>query len=443
MISVLMMPSSCQWNRKTDLYNNCKDSFFYLDPAGGKLLQKREYLPRSIMTANHNVDINRLNAFAGKMVQEKKTAVGFPCNQNIKLTDFYHWYAVSGLADVAMNNVGDPRKPSLFSLNTHEFENEVIDFFSPLYGFLPEEAWGIVTNGGTDGNNHGIYFGVHVLGSRSTIKPILYVSQEAHYSIMRLCDLQGLEMRQIPTNITGEMDVQAFEQALDPGRPALIVIAVGTTFKGGIDNQDAIAEVLTRKKPVALYRHVDAALFGGFLPFTEYADLVSHSRQKYDSIAVSGHKFFGFDEPLGLFFTTNEVLATQNPFRVSYLNAAVPTITCSRSALAPLKFWWQIHKTGVEGYRRQAELILKNALYLKERLDEIHYPAWKNDLSNTVYFQRPGEWVMKKWSLAPDEDERLGGKLAHDIVMRHEGMHTIDHFVDDLVRDRRGESDAE
>ncbi len=389
-----------------------------------------------------NFDINSLNAFAQKMVMQKKTAVGFPCNQNVKLADFYHWYAVSGLADVAMNNVGDPRKPSLYALNTHEFENEVIDFFSPLYGFSPNEAWGFVTSSGTDGNNHGIYFGVNVLSSQSEVRPILYVSEEAHYSIHRLGDLQGLEMRQIPTNVRGEIEIQAFEQALDTTRPALIVIAVGTTFKGGIDNQDAIAEVLAKKPPVAVYRHVDAALFGGYLPFTEYADLVDHRARNFDSIAVSGHKFFGFDEPLGLFITTNEVLSRQNPFRVSYLNDSVPTISCSRSALAPLKFWWQIHNTGIEGYRRQAELILKNAVYLKQRLDEINYSAWKNDISNTVYFQRPGDWVMKKWSLAPYEDERLGGKLAHDIVMRHEGMHTIDHFVDDLILDQKGETDG-
>jgi histidine decarboxylase len=387
--------------------------------------------------SNQNFDINRLNAFAEKMVKDKKTAVGFPCNQNVKLAEFYHWYAVSGLADIAMNNLGDPQKPSLYALNTHEFENEVIDFFSPLYGFSPGDAWGIVTNGGTDGNNHGIYFGVNVLKSKSEIKPILYVSEEAHYSVKRLGELQCLEMRQIATNIRGEIEIQAFEQALDPSRPALVVIAVGTTFKGGIDNQDAIDEVLGRIRPVAVYRHVDAALFGGYLPFTEHANLVSQRERRFDSIAVSGHKFFGFDEPSGLFITTKEVLARQNPFKVAYLNDSVPTISCSRSALAPLKFWWQIHKTGVEGYRRQAELILKNAVYLKQRLDEINYPAWKNDISNTVYFKRPGDRVMKKWNLAPYEDERLGGKLAHDIVMRHEGMYMIDHFIDDLLLDRQ------
>lgn len=380
-------------------------------------------------------DIDRLNAFAQQMVEGKKTAVGFPCNQNVKLADFYHWYAVSGLADVAMNNVGNPRKPSLYSLNTHEFENEVIDFFTPLYGFQEGETWGIVTNGGTDGNNHGIYFGVNVLRARSKLRPILYVSEEAHYSIKKLGDLQDLDMQLVPANVRGEMEVDAFEQALDPSRPALVVIAMGSTFKGGIDDQDAIDAVLTRKKPVALYRHVDAALFGGYLPFTEHTHLVDRRLRKFDSIAVSGHKFFGFDEPLGLFITTNEVLNTQNPFHVAYLNDAVPTITCSRSALGPLKFWWQIHKTGLEGYRHQAELILKNAAYLKQRLDEIGHLAWRNEFSNTVYFRRPGDKVMEKWGLAPNEDARLGGKLAHDVVMRHEGMHMIDHFVDDLLED--------
>jgi len=45
-----------------------------------------------------------------------------------------------------MNNVGNPRKESIFSLNTHEFENEVIDYFAPFYGFKKEDVWGIVTN---------------------------------------------------------------------------------------------------------------------------------------------------------------------------------------------------------------------------------------------------------------------------------------------------------
>src|SRR6185369_14766349 len=160
----------------------------------------------------------------------------------------------------------------------------------------------------------------------------------------------------------------------------------------------AIDKVLKRKKPIAVYRHLDAALFGGYLPFSEHADLVNRVKNHFDSIAVSGHKFFGLDEPLGIFITTEEVLARQNPFKVAYLNDAVPTITCSRSAVGPLKFWWKIKRTGLEGYRRQAAKILENAAYLKKGLDKMGYPAWRNDFSNIVFFRRPGTRIMEKWS---------------------------------------------
>jgi histidine decarboxylase len=381
------------------------------------------------------VDMDRLNAFARKMIEGREQAVGYPGNQKVELQEFYRWFADSGLSDVCMNNVGNPRKPSLSYLNTHQFENEVIDFFAPLYGFNADDVWGIVTFSGTDGNNHGIYFGVKYLLSKSKLKPVLYVSEEAHYSIKKLGDLQNLDMRFIRADIKGRMDIQAFEKQLDTKRPALIVIAMGTTFKGGIDDQKAIDEVLKRKKPVAVYRHLDAALFGGYLPFSEHRDLVDRTKHNFDSIAVSGHKFFGFDEPLGLFITTKDVLSRQNPFQVPYLHDAVPTITCSRSSLGPLKFWWKVQKTGLDGYRQQAAQILKNAAYLKRRLDEIAYPAWRNDFSNTVYFRRPSLWVMEKWHLAPDEDPRLGGELAHNIVMQHEGADIIDLFVADMRKD--------
>ncbi len=396
-------------------------------------------LATALAASAGEVDMNRLNAFAKKMVESKNQAIGYPINQNVDLQEFYRWFADTGLANVAMNNVGNPRKPAIIHLNTHQFENEVIDFFAPNFGFKPNEYWGIVTMSGTDGNNHGVYFGVKYLLSKSKLKPVLYVSEEAHYSIKKLGDLQNLDMKLIKADVKGQMDIKEFEKALNPKRPALVVVAMGTTFKGGIDNQEAIEKVLQKKKPVAVYRHLDAALFGGYLPFSEHKDLVDRTKHHFDSVAVSGHKFFGFDEPLGFFITTNDVLKRQNPFQVSYLNDAVPTITCSRSALGPLKFWWKVQKTGLDGYKQQSAMILKNAAYLKQCFDDLKYPAWKNDFSNTVYFKRPSQWVMDKWDLAPDFDKRLGGNLAHDIVMQHEGKEVIDRFIEDIKKDIAGQ----
>jgi histidine decarboxylase len=380
----------------------------------------------------------QLDDFAAQMLGKGHKTIGYPANQNTDLKEFYQWYLNSGLHGVVMNNVGNPRKDTPYSLHTHKFENEVIDFFAPLYGFDPQDAWGIVTFSGTDGNNHGVYFGVKYLLAKTKMRPVVYVSADAHYSIKKLADLQNLEMQIIPTDKMGRMNIPDFEKALNPRKPALIVIAMGTTFKGAIDDQAAIDAVLKKANPPAVYRHLDAALFGGFLPFSAHRDVINRKSVFFDSIAVSGHKFFGLDEPMGIFITSKEVLDNQNPFNVTYINDAVPTITCSRSALAPLKLWWKVTKTGRAGYEKQAAQILDNAQYLKKKLDEIGHPAWLNPYSNTIFFKRPGKSVMDKWDLAPDEDERLGGKLAHCIVMQHETKEMLNEFISDIKRDMAG-----
>ena len=114
------------------------------------------------------------------------------------------------------------------------------------------------------------------------------------------------------------MDLDCLRKSIDPSKPALIIIAIGSTFMGAIDDQAGIQKVLEEVKPIAVYKHLDAALFGGYLPFTKYKDIVSMEKQGYDSIAISGHKFFGVDEPCGLFLSRKEILEAQRSFKVDY-----------------------------------------------------------------------------------------------------------------------------
>jgi histidine decarboxylase len=53
-------------------------------------------------------------------------------------------------------------------------------------------------------------------------------------------------------------------------------------------------------------------------------------------------------------------------------------------------------------------------------------------MSNTVYFKRPPESVVKKYNLAPDYDGRLGGELSHIVVMQHASEKRLQKFLDDL-----------
>lgn len=374
----------------------------------------------------------QLDRWASECLAERSMTLGYPGNNDIRLEEFYRWYTGNNLESMIINNAGDPFEEGDHTLSSLDFEREVIQYFAPKYGFDGNDLWGIVTMSGTDGNNHGIYFGVNYLKRKTGKMPVVYVSDEAHYSNYRLCDLQHLEVRLVKSDSMGRMVPDSLEEVLDPTRPCLIVYAMGSTFKGAIDDQKALDDVLARHEGMAVYRHVDAALFGGYLPFTEYKDLVDRRKTGFDSISVSGHKFFGIDSPCGLFITTRDVYDNQSTYDISYLNANMRMINCSRSGIEPLKFWWLVKTVGDEGWTEQAALIFENTRYLKSELKRIGWPYWNNEYSNTVIFRRPSAKVVRKYNLACGEDAAFGGKLSHVVVMQHVTKDSIDRLIADL-----------
>lgn len=374
----------------------------------------------------------QLDRWASECLAERSMTLGYPGNNDIRLEEFYRWYTGNNLESMIINNAGDPFEEGDHTLSSLDFEREVIQYFAPKYGFDGNDLWGIVTMSGTDGNNHGIYFGVNYLKRKTGKMPVVYVSDEAHYSNYRLCDLQHLEVRLVKSDSMGRMVPDSLEKVLDPTRPCLIVYAMGSTFKGAIDDQKALDDVLARHEGMAVYRHVDAALFGGYLPFTEYKDLVDRRKTGFDSISVSGHKFFGIDIPCGLFITTRDVYDNQSTYDISYLNANMRMINCSRSGIEPLKFWWLMKTVGDEGWTEQAAKIFENTRYLKSELKRIGWPYWNNEYSNTVIFRRPSAKVVRKYNLACGEDAAFGGKLSHVVVMQHVTKDSIDRLIADL-----------
>ena len=367
-----------------------------------------------------------------KVYENVDHCIGYPICQYPNMAGFGEWYTKTGLCDISINNAGNPYDGEMFALSSTGVEQDVIRTVAPWYGIPEGQEWGFITNSGTDGNMHGLYFGAKKLQKETGMLPIVYVSKEAHYSSFRLCDVQNLEVRLIDHDRQGRMDTDCLRSAIDPSRPALLIVAIGSTFMGATDDQDAIRRVLDEVKPVAAYTHLDAALFGGYLPFTEYKDIVSMEKQGYDSIAVSGHKFYGIDEPCGLFLSRKEVIEAQKAFNVPYLHNDMPLISCSRNGLTPLKFYWVLKNVGFEGYAKQARAMLENTEYLQQRLDGIGYPAWHMPCSNTVFFKRPPSWMQKKYTLAGGFLPDYGGELCHIVVMQHVTKAIIDEFIHDL-----------
>lgn len=364
-------------------------------------------------------------------------SIGYPVCQQPNVSGFGEWYAKTGLCDMHVNNCGNPFDDEQFLLNTTAIEKEVIETFAPYYGIPKGKEWGFVTNSGTDGNMHGIYFGAKILQKKTGKLPIVYISKEAHYSSSRICDVQNLETRMIDFDKNGSMDLECLKKSIVKDRPALVVAALGSTFMGATDDIKAIKNIMEESNLPAYYIHVDAVLFGGYLPFTKYKDLVSMEKQGYDSVAISGHKFFGVDEPCGLFLATKEVIESQTAAKVEYLHNDMPLISCSRSGLAPLKFYWIIKYLGFEKLKEEAELMLEHTEYFQKRLDEIGYPAWHMKYSNTIFFKRPPQWICEKYSLANGFLKDYGGELSHVVVMQHVRENIIDEFIEDLLSENK------
>ena len=392
----------------------------------------------------------RLRAMAG--LDARRTGMlGYPVNMSYPPDAFFEWrrrLASVGVDRFPFNNVGDPTEHGHYPFNTHAIERDVVARFARQYGFPADDAWGFVTHSGTDSNMHGMYVGRTVLRARTGRTPRVYFTDEAHYSIQILADLLGLEWVPVAARPGGEMDEDDLARLLDerPDEPALVVLTVGTTFKGAVDPIDAVNAALRGRES---YVHLDAALFGGYLPRTAHAPFLAHEppghgAPRYDSIAVSCHKFFGLPSPAGIFVCS---LAAFEEFHLAFARVHDPayilhvpgTITCSRDAVKPAEFLFYASDEDAPRQRDDAARILRDTDYLigemRSRLSRFD-PVRAGPMSNTVYFRRPRGEVVERWVLATMDVERDGetSPHAHVVVMPHARRAVLDRFLEDMER---------
>ena len=365
-----------------------------------------------------------------RIIEKKsKYFLGYPCNEAFKLEKFFKWWSTSSLSRSAMNDVGNPLSKSSYGLNARPFEISVLEYFSKL--FKIKDYWGYVTSGGTQGNEQGLYLGRESLAKDG--KPILYFTEDAHYSIASLGKILSIEMRIIRSFGNGEMDEADLMRKLDSERPALFSLSIGTTFKGAIDRIETVQQIVRQKGLTHVFYHADAALFGGYLPF--YSDSskpnLDFEKFPYDSIAVSGHKFFGSPTPLGVFLTKAKYATELKGDYIEYIHSQNITIPCSRSSLNTLIFWWTLMTTPQTEFKKAADKMIEHAEYFYGELKKRNHPVWLNPHSNTVFFKAPSQEVVDHWTLSTYTCPKLG-PLAHAIVMPHVTKEMIDEFLNEF-----------
>ncbi|MCY4625936.1 MAG: histidine decarboxylase [Chloroflexi bacterium] len=341
--------------------------------------------------------------------------VGYPTNLA------FDYSALLPFLQYAANNVGDPFHASNYASNSHEIEREVIHTFADLMRLPRDEAWGYVTSGGTEGNMYGLY-----MGREAFPDGVVYFSQDAHYSVVKILRLLKVRNIMIKSQPNGEIDYDDLYETIRINRdvPVIFMANIGTTMKGAIDDVTRVRAILDDLAVTSSYIHADAALSGMVLPFVDDPQPYGFD-VGFDSVAVSGHKMIGAPLPCGVALTRKQFVA-RVARSIEYVGVLDTTLSGSRSAFAPLMIWYALQRYGLDGFRELVTGSLGVAQYAVDRFNEADIPAWRNRNSVTVVFPRPSDHVVRKWQLAPFQD------IAHVITMPHVTREMIDELVADV-----------
>jgi aromatic-L-amino-acid/L-tryptophan decarboxylase len=174
-------------------------------------------------------------------------------------------------------------------------ENMLIRWMCRLMGY-PDNASGNLTSGGSIANLMALVTAreAHNLKARDFDKSVIYLSQQAHHSILKAIRISGLSeapVRFIPLDENLRLSANELEKAIIKDKengltPFFISASLGTTNTGAIDPIESIAHIAKKYK---LWFHVDAA-YGGFFKLVRELDSKFTGIQEADSITLDPHK---------------------------------------------------------------------------------------------------------------------------------------------------------
>jgi glutamate/tyrosine decarboxylase-like PLP-dependent enzyme len=191
------------------------------------------------------------------------------------------WSSIQGeILSKSLQNV--PFIPEISPIS-YDIENIVSDWLSEMLG-LPQHFY----------NKHGPGGGLTYYSASDAVltamacarletgqSPVVYASDQAHFSVQKAARVLGLEMRTIPSSFNESfgnysIDIQLLKDQIVKDRavglkPSFIVGCLGGTNTSAIDQNDILAEIAEEEKA---WFHIDAAYAGSFCILPEFKYLL-------------------------------------------------------------------------------------------------------------------------------------------------------------------------
>lgn len=321
-----------------------------------------------------------------------------------------------------------------------QIEEVVLRWMCERCGY--EGGEGTFVSGGTMANFTGLLLALHQVTEGQfrqegiwalSKKPIIFTSDQSHYSITKAAAGTGLGEQSVVKVQTDErfrMNVhelsRAIQQAKDDGKLPLMVIATaGTTSTGSVDPIDDIVTVCNEHK---IWLHVDAAHGGGAL-FSDRARSKLVGIDRADSITIDPHKWLMQPKGMGACITRHEgLLNSLFQADAPYLRREAIRTPTSRGGMTfqgsrrfdALRLWVTRLYLGDDGIGELVDQGLRQVkmwqALLKERncFELAHEP----DLNLVCFRYRRG-------GLSDDELNRLNEQIQRELMLCGEGFVSI------------------
>lgn len=363
-------------------------------------------------------DAERLKKFLRTIKKRSENFLGYPVSNDFDYSDLL------GFLSYPLNNIGDPFCDGTWKVDSRQYEQEVVEFIAKLFRADPDDYWGYVTNGGSEGNLYGLY-----LAREMYPDGVVYFSQDTHYSVVKNIHLLNMKSEMISSQANGEIDYIDLKKRIIANKhlPVIIFANIGTTMTEAKDDLKKIKNILNDLLISQHYIHSDAALCGGLSPFIT-PRIPFDFKDGANSISVSGHKSFGSPIPCGIVIAQKSNVM-KFATTVDYIGNVDTTISGSRNGITPLILWYAIKSLGIDGLKMRVAKALEMAEYSEERLKSVGVKAWRNSNAITVVFPEVSSRLKEKYQLA------TSGGQTHLVVMPHIKKEVIDSFIEEMMEE--------
>jgi len=226
-----------------------------------------------------------------------------------------------------------------------DIEQQLLKWFCQHF----QQSHGYFTHGSSYANLEALW---QARDRADTDSKLVYGSQDVHYSIVKACQILGLNFHAIACNDRGEMDEVALQQACEQYAPLAIVATAGTSSTGAVDPLNACFEIAEQ---CHAWCHIDAAWGGGLALLNQLPDLsCAHS------ICVDPHKAFAQARPCSVVLYQQALQGLD--IATNYLSQTPKkTLAGSYGGELFLPLWCSLLLSGEKGLIQQIQSRLEQA----------------------------------------------------------------------------------